>query len=340
MTYINWQAFTYAVLTSLTISSTAGASIATGFLVNAYDVANFGSSAVLSLAFAPDGGLFASNGINLSTVPLSGGASSFESLRPPIASNQATGDIKFDSAGNLYFSDFGASTLLRRTPSGIVETFATDIFRMRAMAFDTSGNLLVVGGGGAGDIGYVKSVSSSGAVSTIVSAIGSPWDIAVAPDGTIYVLDAFANVYSVTASSGIVPFVSLPSPLGESLAIDSSGNLFVGTDDGFSGGMNRGRVFRVRPSGEVNVLGQDIGEGLSLELVFGPNGDLFIGNFKAQGPSNNVLRISGDFDGEISGVPDVNGQVPEPYSLIVWAILALTIAMALNWRLEFLKASL
>ena len=77
------------VVVAVSASQVQAGFLADGFSVSAFTPKDFQSSTVLSLAFNPSGALFASNGIHLSTVPLNGGTSVSESLRPPIANKRS-----------------------------------------------------------------------------------------------------------------------------------------------------------------------------------------------------------------------------------------------------------
>ena len=316
------------ILLCFSNSSIAGL-IAPGFSLSTLSPHNFDSSTALSLAFDPSGDLWASNGINLSTVPLDGSIGVSESLRPPIASNQATNDIVFDSSGNLYVSDFGTDMILRRPPGGSFSVFATGLNMVREMDFDNNGNLIVVGHNqGSPGPGYVKKISPSGVVTTIVGSIDSPWDVDVAPDGTIFVGTLFGDVFAVSDAGIVTPFASLPRPLLESLVVGPGGFLFAGTNNG----SNNGSVLRISSSGSVDVLGENIGDGLPIELEFGPSGDLFLANFKVQGPHNNVIRITGDFDGDLPNSLDPVPEIPEPSTMAIWSLLGTLGSTSGSWR--------
>jgi hypothetical protein len=289
----------FAFLVALAQVSSTSAELASGLSFTEITPADFGGSTVLSLAFAPDRHLFASNGLFLSTVPLDGSPSTSESLIPPIPLHAVASDIIFDSSGNLYIADFwSARILVRAAGQQTFNVFATGLEWPRRMVFDLDGSLLVMGGNGNIDnTGYVKRVDRSGNTSVITSAIVGPVAIAINSSGEIFVLTWQSGVFKVSHEGTVQFFIALPPSLvarGVSLAINAYDHLFVCIDNGASDGHNNSSLYRTTPAGEITLLGTNVGDdGIQADLVFSAEGELFAANFRPEAFSSTVLRISG-----------------------------------------------
>jgi sugar lactone lactonase YvrE len=146
--------------------------------------------------------------------------------------NDPTG-IATDAAGNVYVSDTGNCTVRKITPSGVVTTIAgipgvpwsqvgPGLFTAPAgLSVDSSGNIFV------GDVGTyrISEISPGGAVTPVAgSAQGAvdgppssaefwfPCDVAVDPDGAIYVADGYNDTVRRVAPSLPAPSFALGLP--------------------------------------------------------------------------------------------------------------------------------
>jgi streptogramin lyase len=92
--------------------------------------------------------------------------------------------IAVGSTGDLFIGDLTGNRVARVSNDGVVTTFATGISSPVGLAFDAFGDLLVVSGDG-----VVYRVTPQGQPSRFITDAGSPYWIAVAPDGRIWLSD-------------------------------------------------------------------------------------------------------------------------------------------------------
>jgi sugar lactone lactonase YvrE len=152
--------------------------------------------------------------------------------------NQPMG-IVFDSAGNLYVSDSGNTTIRKVTSAGGVTTLATGV-PGRGLSVDTGGNVYVADPNG----GVIRKVTAGGTVSIVAGPgpFNAPTDVAVDPTGSLFVADSLNAVIRKIAVGGAVSTFAgqLNSSVvhdgaadaarfsyPHSLAIDGTGNLYV-----------------------------------------------------------------------------------------------------------------
>ena len=115
---------------------------------------------------------------------------------------QSPGGVALDREGNLYYTDTVAGRVWRRGVSGAVTELGAGRFvNPRGLAVSETGDVFVADSG----LGRVLRVDLSGSfqatignVSGSVTAlavdgsIGTPWDVAIGPAGTLYVADRTA----------------------------------------------------------------------------------------------------------------------------------------------------
>ena len=127
-----------------------------------------------------------------------------------------------DSVGNLYVSDPQNGCIRKIDVDGNVSTLATGLSLPSALAIDAHDNLFVVEGGHHAIL-EVKTQGSPGAVSVYAGSrdtsgyvdgnaldarFNSPVDLALAPDGTIYVADQQNHVVRKISPSGVVSTIA------------------------------------------------------------------------------------------------------------------------------------
>ncbi len=152
-------------------------------------------------------------------------------------------DVVTDPAGDLFVGDDFNSAIRKVDPSGVITTFASGIPHPLALALDASGNLYVVGYGGACTSTIVK-VAPTGAQTTLLSGLCGTDGVAVDgagdvyypmdqyPQGIQYVKELRKDGTVVTIAGGgsggdggLATSASLNEP-GE-LALDAAGNLYI-----------------------------------------------------------------------------------------------------------------
>jgi streptogramin lyase len=157
------------------------------------------------------------------------------------------------------------------------------------MAFSPRGTLYFVDGN------RVRAVSTSGVVRTVagngspgstgvdgpaVDASLSPSDVAVSPDGTLYIADG-SSVMEVSPSGTISTFVTGGAPLGVDVSTPFGPVAFYPTNIAFDGAGNLDvfsfspkEIFQISPAGKISLLG----EGYTAQLTTAPNGDVIMAN--------------------------------------------------------------
>ena len=123
-------------------------------------------------AAARAGLMYVSTGTHIDQVSSTGSVSTFAT-----PSSNPTG-LAFDTSGNLYASEPGASKIRKITPGGVVSLFASLPFSStpQGLAFDSSGNLYAAGAG------EIKEISPDGlTVTTFATGIPGASFIAIGP---------------------------------------------------------------------------------------------------------------------------------------------------------------
>ena len=87
--------------------------------------------------------------------------------------NQPSG-LAFDSAGNLFETDYGSGNIYEFTPSGVQSTFASGLNGPQGLAFDSAGNLFETDSGS----GNIYEFTPGGAQSTFASGLDNPVGLA------------------------------------------------------------------------------------------------------------------------------------------------------------------
>ena len=94
--------------------------------------------------------------------------------------------------------------------------------------------------------GVLRRVDAAGKISTFVSGVGAPIDIAAAPGDVLFVADAQRGVLRVGPEGGAPTVVAyLPGAIG--IAVDLRGNAYVST-------LEARRVVRVTPAGRITAV--------------------------------------------------------------------------------------
>ena len=140
-------------------------------------------------------------------------------------------------------------------------------------------------------------------------------DIAVSPDGTLFIMDTGANtLFTWSTAGGLQPFlVWADNPVPTSVAFDANGDVYVGfLGEGLAPGAGKVEHWSADGSTLVETFG---GLNTITDIAFGMDGNLYavsLIQFGEQGPAPNsgsVIQVSA------AGATVVADGLPQPYSL-------------------------
>lgn len=233
-------------------------------------------------------------------------------------------DVAVDDNGNVFVTDFTNNLIRKITPDGVVSVYAgdpinasgtTDGPRATArfswpagIAIDTAGNLFIADSSN----NSIRKISADGIVSTVAGLAGysggfkdgtgsgayfnTPSDVAVAPDGVLYVADTFNRAVRKITPEGVVTTLpgtglstSFPFPLG--ITVDNERNVYVSTGSTYVyQPVSTDIVMKITPDGTISTLAGMAGVPTSHAdgtgsaarffrpsgLAMDPNGDLLV----------------------------------------------------------------
>jgi sugar lactone lactonase YvrE len=179
----------------------------------------------------------------MSTVAGNGGSRYLGDGSPALLAqlNQPYG-IAVDSAGNVYFSEYGNSRVRKITPDGGITTVAgngtygssgdggqatkAQLASPAGLALDTAGNLYIADA----DSSCVRRVSSDGVIVTVAgngtygssgdggqatnASLRTPYGVTVDASGNLYIADALANRVRRVTPDGIIATIAGNGALG------------------------------------------------------------------------------------------------------------------------------
>lgn len=193
-------------------------------------------------------------------------------------------DVKFDSAGNLYVSNFSGN-ILRITPAGSVSEYATGLFSPEGIAFDSNGNLFVAD---RNDRKLIR-IAPDGSSTTLLTGIIGIRSVAVDASDFVYFDQQVGGGSSATVK--IVKYdqndgstTDIVDGLDDSnyLLFNRNGDLFISQSD---------KVSVVREVGEPEVLSVD--EVTVNTVLFYPNPVKDRISFITSPSNINIYDISG-----------------------------------------------
>jgi len=133
--------------------------------------------------------------------------------------------LAFNSAGDLFETDYHSGNIYEYTPGGALSVFVTVTPAPQALAFNTAGDLFVGTGYGNGNESITK-ITPNGTQTTFATGLGYIAGLAFNSAGDLFEADGGSgNIYKFTPGGVQSTFASVPNP--NSLAFDSAGDLFV-----------------------------------------------------------------------------------------------------------------
>lgn len=237
-----------------------------------------GSSGLAGVAAGPDGTIFVADSRNHAirkiapdgtvTTVAGNGVAGFSNGNGRAATFNSPNGIALDATGNLYVADFGNHVIRKVTAAGDVTTFAgsgvqgvTDgegtvatFTRPLSLATGPGGDVYVA------DAGILRRITETGVVSTIAApGLSNPRELLGSVVGklggpvyvTLFTQAQFATfataIFSVSPAGALS---QLTGTIGESVAVDPSGNLYYISA--------QGAVVRVTPTGvETEIASLD-----------------------------------------------------------------------------------
>ena len=177
-----------------------------------------------------------------------------------------------DANGNIYVADAANNMIRKITPQGVVSTFAgngtpglvegnaaqAEFNDPAGVTIDAAGNLYVTDGNNR----RIRKITQAGVVSTLGNAdFGFPEGITIDAAGNLYVADPQKNRISRVTPAGAITTLAGTGDFGlkdgagdvaqflnpEGIAIDASGNLYVGD-------LDNNAVRKITPAGIVTTL--------------------------------------------------------------------------------------
>jgi hypothetical protein len=133
--------------------------------------------------------------------------------------------LAFNSAGDLFETDYHSGNIYEYTPGGTLSIFVTVTPAPQALAFNSAGDLFVGTGYGNGNESITK-ITPNGTQSTFATGLGYIAGLAFNSAGDLFEADGGSgNIYEFMPGGVQSTFASVPNP--NSLAFDSAGDLFV-----------------------------------------------------------------------------------------------------------------
>ncbi|BEP85894.1 MULTISPECIES: hypothetical protein [unclassified Variovorax] len=166
------------------------------------------------------------------------------------------------TGGNGSVTSHAATLTVKPWVATVLATTGVTYNRPYQLVLDASGANLYVAMGGNGSVYRIDTASGTGAEVTPGSTMNTPYGLALAADGTLYVSDQHrinkiapnATTYSTWVGGGTPGYADNPAtPMFDnpaSIALDGAGNLFVAD-------LGNKRVRKVAPDGTTSTLAGD-----------------------------------------------------------------------------------
>jgi len=141
------------------------------------------------------------------------------------AATNFSDDIILDDQGNLYCSDYGGTSIFKRTPTGQISVFATGFNTPNGLAFDSQGNLFV-----ADNVGNrIYKLSNTGQFLDTIQVTNPSGIIKMPNSDTLIFTQYMPHNLSKLAPDGTIQIIHAGTPLNGpvGLTYDENQNLFL-----------------------------------------------------------------------------------------------------------------
>jgi hypothetical protein len=254
-------------------------------------------------------------------------------------------DIAFDASGDMFVADQFNGIIDEYanhggTLSPTATTFASGVTDVKALAFDTSGNLFA-----ASDItDDIYKFTPGGSESTFATGLNAPQALAFNNAGILFVGNVGNNsagagsITKITAGGTQSLFLSgLTNPDG--LAFNAVGNLFVSEPNV----TESGSVIEITPGGNQSLVGTGFNQPAG--LAFDGSGDLFVADQGLNSENGDITEIMANGTRSVFST-----DVPKPLSIAfeglalpvpepsIWALMMTGAAGLFLYRLRFNKS--
>ncbi|MBW3543239.1 MAG: hypothetical protein KY476_23540 [Planctomycetes bacterium] len=176
-----------------------------------------------------------------------------------------------EPSGSLVVADWAAGSVLRFDQHGVTSILASDLDEPAGLACDDMGNLYVaVHAGGMSGGGRIVQIAADGLPVDFAGGLTGPADVAVGPDGLVYVAQLQGGSILRIAQDGQADVMAAGLPGPAAVEFDRAGNLYVAS-------ATEGAVFRVSPMGMVTTVTRELDA--PTDLVLHPDGPIVAVNY-------------------------------------------------------------
>jgi len=183
-------------------------------------------------------------------------------------------DVAFGPNGDLFVAEYTGCRVSRVTANGSVSTYVEipKSFRGNAqsIAFSSSGDLYMIGGGGILKFFPNQTVTAFAICNQppYTELSGGLGQLAIVPSGDIFVIEREAGEISRITPSGVIATFASGLSLPSDLEFGPSGDLFV-----FEAGS--GEISRITPDGKITIFASGFARTESF-MAFDLQGDLYV----------------------------------------------------------------
>lgn len=249
----------------------AASAMATGE-ISEYNFSSNSTYTPRELTVGPDGNVWGT----LNELPTSGTGSRLVKVTPTgtateipssgsLAECTNAADIVTGSDKNLWFTCPGSKKIVRATTAGVLTYFSMPQGPVTQLARGTEGNLWFAGPAGVGK------VTPLGVATNFVAYAGTPRDITVAADGSLwatYGLNSGETKIIRVTTGGVVTAFPLASVQLNGIAIGPDGNIWFTDSD------NTPSINKMTPAGVQTTYALPAGS-IPAKIAAGPDGNLW-----------------------------------------------------------------